>query len=940
MRNKRVVFYVTRQYMKQNKKRTITTFIGIVFMVILMTCVFVGKDTAIRYLEQVAASKSGSWHIVAYGASEEQYEKIKALDYVGETAVSCDLGFSEFMQSQKAEKPFLNVKGYSEKCFDWMNISLSSGRYPQNENEIVVSKSALEDGADLEIGDVIQTAGFQRKIKGINTESETTWFPFQNITLHYGETIEVPQDFPYYGDNASFEEIHEETGISNAYTIVGFIEAPSYETEDASFYSAITYIPNNMEHLANANVSAKFDFERMDSGYGYLTDFVQGIMNNNADAIDTNDILLVFSASSADSNINMIVNFMVGFFVCFIMVVSVILIYNVFNISFEERSRYLGMLSSVGATKKQKRSSVYYESFFLLLIAIPIGFLAGLGIVKAGMLVLQPYILKLEDTILASAVNNDTVHLVVTLENIILILCASIVTVTVSAWLPARKIGKIGPIESIRGNNTNMAKEYHRNEHLLQKGKPEALLAINNLRRQKHKTSSIVRAIAVFIIILTVTTYGTSAVTQMVQYRLVDDVTIRTNMDEYDYVLSEVSGNAEIYHALREEILQSGDVMDTKEWYCGMFAASVQNDVLSEEYWKAYREIADEYGVSEEKWASYLDNDRNTMNIMAVDSETFEKIAKNCGCDLDMLQNSGYPAAILYQNTELSTENIIFEDYKPENYRFYELEHISDMNVGDHFQVSLYNDKTGKDEDMNMMFAGYATKESLSDYVTFHGEFLWMIVSSDTAEQMNEILAIKEDLDADGNYNTMERNLYIKLTDSDCALAQKLQNLMQEDQEYYTLMKSDDKFVLQSVSDSIKYIIKIIAVCFVIFTALICLLNLYNSIRGRAVARKREMAMLQSVGMTAKQRKRMLLYENLGLCVCGMIWAYICAVPITYVIGRVLKAYFGEIRLAFSWQMYVFAILIAVVSLMLISCYCYRVRENENILEQLRTETV
>ena len=64
------------------------------------------------------------------------------------------------------------------------------------------------------------------------------------------------------------------------------------------------------------------------------------------------------------------------------------LIYNVFNMSFDERSKYLGMLSSIGATGKQKRSSVYYEAFSLLLPALPTGILIGLGVVKAGVQVL------------------------------------------------------------------------------------------------------------------------------------------------------------------------------------------------------------------------------------------------------------------------------------------------------------------------------------------------------------------------------------------------------------------------------------------------------------------------------------------------------------------------------------------------------------------------
>ena len=49
-----IVYYVTRQYMKRNKKRTAVTFLGIMLMVLLMTCIFVGKDTGIGYLEQAS----------------------------------------------------------------------------------------------------------------------------------------------------------------------------------------------------------------------------------------------------------------------------------------------------------------------------------------------------------------------------------------------------------------------------------------------------------------------------------------------------------------------------------------------------------------------------------------------------------------------------------------------------------------------------------------------------------------------------------------------------------------------------------------------------------------------------------------------------------------------------------------------------------------------
>ena len=52
------------------------------------------------------------------------------------------------------------------------------------------------------------------------------------------------------------------------------------------------------------------------------------------------------------------------------MVGSIALIYNAFAISVSERSRYLGMLSSVGATKRQKRNSVYFEGLIIGLMSI------------------------------------------------------------------------------------------------------------------------------------------------------------------------------------------------------------------------------------------------------------------------------------------------------------------------------------------------------------------------------------------------------------------------------------------------------------------------------------------------------------------------------------------------------------------------------------------
>ena len=71
--------------------------------------------------------------------------------------------------------------------------------------------------------------------------------------------------------------------------------------------------------------------------------------------IEFNDYVLAFSANSSQSTLNTVIKYMTVLFVALIMGASALLIYNVFNMSFKERSRYLGMLCSVGATGRQKK---------------------------------------------------------------------------------------------------------------------------------------------------------------------------------------------------------------------------------------------------------------------------------------------------------------------------------------------------------------------------------------------------------------------------------------------------------------------------------------------------------------------------------------------------------------------------------------------------------
>ena len=158
MRNTKIIHQVTFKHMKMNAKRTILSIAGIALMVMLLTCVFVGKDTAFQYFVDIASTKSGSYHYAVYNIDKEKLAQIKELGGITEIAVTEDLKYSDFEMSGNPQKPFVNVRRYSPSAFEWMNIKLVDGRLPENGNEIVISEQAIKDGSAVKIGDKINTS--------------------------------------------------------------------------------------------------------------------------------------------------------------------------------------------------------------------------------------------------------------------------------------------------------------------------------------------------------------------------------------------------------------------------------------------------------------------------------------------------------------------------------------------------------------------------------------------------------------------------------------------------------------------------------------------------------------------------------------------------------------------------------------------------------------
>lgn len=900
---KNIVYQVTWQHMKMNKRRSWTAFFGIFFMVLLVTCVFVGRETAIGYLQDVGTQKKGKWHVSIYemGADVKDAEKlreIQSLDYIEESGKSADYGYTKLPGAGGKGMPYLYVKAYEKPCFDWMNLKLKKGRLPESSGEAVISQSVADAGEELQVGDVINADYFDRTITGLK-KGVTTTFPFFDVEVSAGETFTLPQDFPYYEKNESFRIDKKYTGESDKLKIVGIVETPWFEQEGAAGGYAFTCFEEDRADVFN--VSFTVDLKKVpDSIY----EEIKGIVGDKR--IDFNDNVLSFAGSSSDSVVNFIVQVMTVFFMTVIVLAAVILIYNVFNMSFEERSRYLGMLCSVGATGRQKRSSVYFEAFILFLPALPLGILAGCVVVWLGISAFQPFIYAIIPGY-ATVVERVPVHLIISWKELLFVAAGSGVTVLVSSILPARKISKVGPIECIRGNlekgHTGHGKSagYHPGIRV------ERMLAEKSLRHQRRKTRSMNRAASVFMLILIVTTASAQMVTTLVGYRMVDsEIAVRNNFEKWDYELTAFNGNSEEYQKLKKEIESDDGVEKVCEEYSGMFAGNIPNDALSREYWNALHRIFNLYyhrELSEEEFQKNFESGASVVSLIAVDSETFGAIAEASDTDMDLLKKKDAPAAIVVQSGEVSTENWSVEGMTPEKYEFRQIEKMTDMKKGENLPMTIYSPADDIQVDFPLCIAGFASNEQLKNYFTFHSETMWVIVELETGDKINEIFHNSEN--SGEGYDMLTKSLHLRMNGRDTKLIKKLTMLSETDEDAFGFAPAD---YTRTYADAIESIIWLMLASFTVLTSVICLLNLYNSVHGWIADQKPYFAMMASIGMTRGQIRRMLVYEAAHILLRSCVWAVFLSAALTEGIKKCIIERFGYVRISFPWEIYLAAI--------------------------------
>ena len=138
-----------------NKKRSVVTIVGIILSVALISAVasmvMSFKESLINYEKKT----EGDYHYGFYGVSNDEVQTFKQNRKIESSYAIKELGYAN-VDSKNDYKPYLFVIEMDDVAFNKMGITLTEGRLPKKDGEIVIPRHLKTNGrVDYKVGDKI-----------------------------------------------------------------------------------------------------------------------------------------------------------------------------------------------------------------------------------------------------------------------------------------------------------------------------------------------------------------------------------------------------------------------------------------------------------------------------------------------------------------------------------------------------------------------------------------------------------------------------------------------------------------------------------------------------------------------------------------------------------------------------------------------------------------
>lgn len=850
---------LTYRHLKENKGRTVVTTLGICVSVAMITAVFVAMASFLNLFGEIGKISSGNWDACYYYLNQSQIEQVEKDSRISKVG----LKYGSENKSFQIKNPTSYKRGTADMIigdksyFEMVLTGNFDGKVPANENEVAVEKNFLDKNGmkDAKVGDKIVLTQGQRQL---DDGSYVTGSYFDK-----GEKF-VP------------------SGDEKEYTITAILH-----TNPATKYSSV-WRGISEDELKNGDICAYFTLTKHDSS-AYST--IEAIQKDyKIDDYQANEDVLASYLSGRQDGFLVTMLPIVLVVLILIVIASVMLIYNAFGMSLSERVRYLGMLASVGATKSQKRKSIYFEGAILGAIGIPVGILAGiLGIGITLKLVGH----KIISTGMIVGVNDSNMQMktVVPAWAIIGIILVSIFTIFISAFIPARKASKITPIDAIRQRQEIKVnpKKLKAPKYIKKIFGYEGELAYKNLKRNGKKSRLITVSIALSIVLFISCNYFCSMFIQASGY----EKTIPYQI----YAVISLEHKKELEDALDK--MQNVDKyyvdMVNSNYSLGKKGNLKDTDIKNLSHYNS-------------SYAKLFENGSVTMAIHYIDDSEFNKLCQNNDIDYNSFYGKNVKCLLLNnlthkQDTSKVFNNSIIGQHIAERDEFVnEGDEPLDFEVGGLVKY-----------DKNSLPCSFVPANVVGVFVPY-------------SQYVN---VIEKGLEP----NDVKLAMCIE-TDEHKEVAENLTTLLSEN-DFGGNYVSDNVDALETMNTVI-FIIQVFVYGFITLISLITIANIINTISANIALRRKEFAMLKSVGTTPKGFSKMVSLESVFYALKAVIFG----VPISVLISVVLNKMLGEssIPYHFDIKLYLSVIIIVFVLISITMIYSVRKLKDDNIIEALKED--
>lgn len=852
---------LTYRHLKENKGRTVVTTLGICVSVAMITAVFVAMASFLNLFGEIGKISSGNWDACYYYLNQSQIEQVEKDSRISKVG----LKYGSENMSFQIKNPTSYKRGTADMIigdksyFEMVLTGNFDGKVPANENEVAVEKNFLDKNGmkDAKVGDKIVLTQGQRQL---DDGSYTT------------------------GSNFNKDEKFVPSGDEKEYTITAILH-----TNPATKYSSV-WRGISEDEIKSDDICAYITLAKQNSS-AYST--IEAIQNDyKIDAYQANEDVLASYLSGRQDGFLVTMLPIVLVVLILIVIASVMLIYNAFGMSLSERVRYLGMLASVGATKSQKRKSVYFEGAILGAIGIPVGILAGiLGISITLKLVGH----KIISTGMIAGVNDSNMQMktVVPAWAIIGIILVSIFTIFISAFIPARKASKITPIDAIRQRQEIKVKpkKLKAPKYIKKIFGYEGELAYKNLKRNGKKSRLITVSIALSIVLFISCNYfcgmfiQASGYEKNIPYQISTTITYGHKKELYD-ALDKMQGVNKYY-------------IDTTDMSISLGKSSpfIKNNEIKDmsNYTSDYSKL-----FGGEKYVSTV--------IHYVDDGEFNTLCENNGIDYNDFYGDSLKCVLLNNLTHKQDTTKVFNN----------------SIIGKHIiQNPDYASDDRNPLDIEVGGLVKFDKNSLPCNLVAPGVVGIIMPYSQYINVVNK--GVKA--------NDISMNVCVE-TDEHKEVAENLTTLLNEN-DFGGSYVSDNVDTLETMNTVI-FIIQVFVYGFITLISLITIANIINTISANIALRRKEFAMLKSVGTTPKGFSKMVSLESVFYALKAVIFG----VPISVLISVALNKMLGEssIPYHFDIKLYLSVIIVVFVLILITMIYSVRKLKNDNIIEALKED--